>query len=120
MDTNQHVPLQDQNVPVSPIESGPKAAFPLWGAALIAICIGGGVLLTWRSFQQAAAIPILPSPTPTAVPTPTPIRTLSPLASQSAFLSLETNVASLSSQLRNFVTEDPSLTPPVLDLPLGF
>lgn len=99
----------------------PKQAFPVWGAALIAILIGSGVLLTGRSFQQNAGSPTVPTPTPTPIQSgPTPIRTLSSLASGSAFLSLATDVASLSTQLRNFVTEDPSLSPPILDLPLGF
>lgn len=119
MDTIQNIPDPTISPQVAPVVQK-KPAFPLWGAALIAILIGGGVLLTWRSFQQNEGFSAVPTPTPTAVPTPTPIRTLSALASGSAFLSLETNVASLSSQIRNFVTEDPSLTPPVLDLPLGF
>lgn len=119
MDTIQNIPDPTISPHVVPVVQK-KPAFPLWGAALIAICIGGGVFLTWRSFRQTAAIPAVPSPTPTAIPTPTPIRTLSALASGSAFLSLSTNVASLSTLLRNFVTEDPSLSPPVLDLPLGF
>ena len=119
MDTTEQIITQAPNAPVPQVPQ-PKPVFPLWGAALIAILIGGGVLLTWRSFQQNEGFPAVPTPTPTVVPTPTPIRTLSALASQSAFLSLATNVASLSTQLRNFVTEDPSLSPPVLDLPLGF
>lgn len=120
METNEQIPTQTPSVPVAPIESRPKPSFPLWGAALIAIFIGGGMLLTWSSFQQNEGFPTLPTPTPTTIPTPTPIRALSALASGSAFLSLEANVASLSTLLRNFVTDDPSLSPPVLDLPLGF
>lgn len=119
MDTNAQIPTQSPSVPVAEVPK-PKPSFPLWGAAVIAMLVGGGLLLTWRSLGENAAIPAVLTPTPTAIPTPTPIRTLSALASGSAFLSLATNVASLSTQLRNFVTEDPSLSPPVLDLPLGF
>lgn len=114
-------PLPEQAQNTIPVEvTPPKKTFPLWGAAIIAICIGAGALLAWRTLGENAGIPASPTPTPTVIPTPTPIRTLSALASQSAFLSLSENVASLTSQLRNFVTEDPSLSPPVLDLPLGF
>lgn len=119
MDTVENAPNLEVHPAPEPVVPS-KSGFPLWGAAIIAICIGGGVLLTWRAFQQNEGFPTFPTSTPTAIPTPTPIRTLSALASQSAFLSLSTGVASLSSQLRNFVTEDPSLSPPVLDLPLGF
>lgn len=119
MDTTPTVPEQPVKSVPAPAAI-PRRKFPLWGAAVIALLVGGGVLMTWRSYQQYNASPPVPTPTPTAIPTPTPIRTLSRLASQSAFLSLEANVATLSSQLRNFVTEDPSLNPPVLDLPLGF
>ena len=119
MDTAENAPNLEVHPAPEPVVPS-KSGFPLWGAAIIAICIGGGVLLTGRAFQQNEGFSAVPTPTPTAIPTPTPIRTLSALASGSAFSSLETNVASLSSQLRNFVTEDPSLTPPVLDLPLGF
>lgn len=57
---------------------------------------------------------------PTIFPTPTPNRTLSALATQSSFLALEQNVASVSSAITNYIIEDPSLSPPVLELSLGF
>ena len=53
-------------------------------------------------------------------PTPTPERLLSPVATQSAFLALSGHVASLSAGINNFVLDDPQLTPPLIDLPLGF
>lgn len=53
-------------------------------------------------------------------PTPTPVRILSTIATQSAFINFENTIASLSSQLNNYVVDDPSLSPPVLDLPLGY
>lgn len=53
-------------------------------------------------------------------PTPTPERILSPVATQSAFLALSGHVASLSAGINNFILDDPQLTPPVLDLALGF
>lgn len=71
----------------------------------------------WTSRQQVVAIP---TPIPTLTPTPTPIRRLSEVATQSAFLSLDSNVASLSTAISEYSVQDPSLSPPVLTLPLGF
>lgn len=67
-----------------------------------------------------------PSPTPivvreeTPTPTPTPVRILSVIASQSAFMALEAAYSSFSSSLTATNLDDPSLTPPLLHLPLGF
>ena len=119
MDTTEPIIPEVQSVPIVD-PSQPKRAFPLWGAAVIAILVGSGVLLTWRSLASTSLPPIAPTPIPTQITTPTPLRALSKLASESAFLALETSIASLSSDLASFVTEDPSLTPPVLELPLGF
>lgn len=71
----------------------------------------------WTSRQQVVDVP---TPMPTITPTPTPVRRLSQLATQSAFLLLDTNVASLSSAISGYSVQDPSLSPPVLTLPLGF
>ncbi len=60
------------------------------------------------------------APTPTPQATPTPLRTLSSIATQSAFLSVESETASLSGDLQLYQIQDPSLSPPVMDLPLGF
>lgn len=119
MDTTEPIIPETESQPIAE-PTQPKRAFPLWGAASIAVLIGAGLFLTWRSLTSAPGAPQAPTPTPTLVPTPTPIRTLSRLASESAYLALEVNVASLSSGLRTFITEDPSLSPPVLELPLGF
>lgn len=67
--------------------------------------------------------PAVKAPPPTPVlprPTPTPERITSAVATQSAFLTLDSHVASLSAKLNNFILDDPQLTPPLLELPLGF
>lgn len=97
----------------------PQQQFPVWAAALIALLIGSGLFMTWRSMNQAPPKPAIPTATPTQTPTPTPVRELSLIASQSAFLSLQNEVASLSGALQNYVVDDPSLSPPTIDLSLG-
>ncbi|KKR86477.1 hypothetical protein A2875_04160 [Candidatus Gottesmanbacteria bacterium RIFCSPHIGHO2_01_FULL_46_14] len=119
----ENLPQSPQPIeqPLKPTEVAPaKPAFPLWGGALIAVLIGGGALLTWRALNPSKPGQTIVAPTPMSTPTPTPSRQLSAIATSSAFLSLEAGVTSLSGHIQNFVTEDPSLSPPVLDLPLGF
>lgn len=89
-------------------------------AALIALSIGFIALFAWKTLSDQAPIVSTPSPTPTVSPTPRIVRVLSSIATESAFLSLESRVASLSAAIGNYVVEDPILSPPVLDLPLGF
>lgn len=88
--------------------------------------VGGGVaivgillLLLVRSLWPARA-PEIPIIAPSATPSPTPIRELSPVATQSAFISLQTRLASVSAAISATNLDDPSLSPPVIDLPLGF
>lgn len=91
----------------------------VWMIAALAILVGVGALIGIRSLLLRPAPEIsevLQSPTPT----PTPIRVLSAVATQSAFLALVESHASLSAGLTATNLDDPSLTPPVLDLPLGF
>lgn len=62
------------------------------------------------------------APTPTSAPlsTPTPFRKQSAIASDSAFMEFQTNVATLSAAIAGYNPLDPMLTPPTLILPLGF
>lgn len=105
--------------PTQPAPNAPRVT-PEVIAAVIVIAIGALLLLGLRIFaSQKPKIPVIvEKPIPT--PTPTPVRLPSALASQSAFLKLEANVASLSGAIKNYVVDDPSLSPPVLELPLGF
>lgn len=82
------------------------------------IAFGISMLLIWKLLTPPPkpAIQVVQSPTPT----PTPIRILSAIATQSAFMSLTQIQASLSAGLSITNLDDPSLSPPQLELPLGF
>ena len=87
-------------------------------AAIIAIFLIGSLIVAGT--KSAAPTSLVPTPTPTTIPTPTPQRTPSAIASQSAFQTLDASVQSLANDLNGLSIRDPSLAPPVLDLPLGF
>lgn len=105
--------------PPAPMPSTPRLT-PEVIAAIVVVVIGALLLLGLRflAAQKPRSPAVVEKPLPT--PTPTPVRLPSALATQSAFLKLEANVASLSSSIKNYVVDDPSLSPPVLELPLGF
>lgn len=91
----------------------------IWSVATGVILAGIMLLYVFRSS-------IIPTKSPppelvsTPLPSPTPIRNVSSIASQSAFMSLEQSVSSVSSAIANTNLDDPSLMPPSIDLPLGF
>lgn len=87
-------------------------------AAIIAIFLIGSLIVAGT--KSTTPTPLVPTPTPTTIPTPTPQRTPSAIASQSAFQALDASVQSLANDLNGLSIRDPSLSPPVLDLPLGF
>jgi len=128
---------QAPQVPPAPMKSGPVSGQPVpprpskleelldllhtpWVIAAIVIVIGVMALFAIRNAMQKPSPPAVPTPTPTATPTPTPIRQRSPFATTSAFLNLDTAVSSFSASVKSYTTSDPSLSPPVIDLPLGF
>lgn len=91
----------------------------LWFVAGGVIVIGVIVLIIVSKLintTQKPQIQVVEAPTPTQ----TPVRMLSAIATQSAFVALEQTHASLSAALAGVNLDDPSLSPPVLDLPLGF
>ena len=87
-------------------------------AAIIAIFLIGSLIVAGT--KSTTPTPLVLTPTPTTIPTPTPQRTPSAIASQSAFQLLDASVQSLANDLSTLTIQDPSLSPPVLDLPLGF
>jgi len=106
--------------PAPPIPQPDKRPVPVWLIGLVAIVLGSAVLFAITQPLRTAK-PVTPSDkTNQTAPTPTPIRNLSTIATQSAFVTFDQSVASLSGVIRAYNIQDPSLSPPVLSLPLGF
>ncbi|OGG11405.1 hypothetical protein A2Z00_00550 [Candidatus Gottesmanbacteria bacterium RBG_13_45_10] len=102
-----------------PQAESPKRTIPPW---VVIICVIGFLIAgsTFFATSRRQQVVLPPSPTPTVTPTPTPIHPYSAIASQSAFMELDTAIASLSGAINAFNVQNPALVPPVLDLPLGF
>ncbi len=117
----------DEQPVITPIAPPPLVEEPkprrLAKARIAGISIGLIILVVvaaitiQMSQKNQVATTLTPQPT---IPTPTPIRILSKIATESAFMNLETSVASLSAVMAGYPISDPSLKPPVLDLKLGF
>ncbi|MDP1723032.1 MAG: hypothetical protein Q8L37_07635 [Candidatus Gottesmanbacteria bacterium] len=122
---DEHALFQDVAEPAQPVEVpvpvvGPtkSSTVRLWLIAIVAILLGLVGLFIWKILNPPPKpiIQVTQSPTPT----PTPIRILSSIASESAFVNLTQLHASLSTGLSQANLDDPSLSPPVIELPLGF
>jgi hypothetical protein len=103
--------------PVPP--SHPKKVPPLLivGAVLFVIIFGS---LLFAS-QRKPAVTATPTPTPAvSTPTPTSTRALTSFATQSAFIQFESSVDAFPGIIQGAAIQDPTIVPPVLDLPLGF
>jgi glycerol uptake facilitator-like aquaporin len=110
-------------------QSQPMADQPLAGkkkSLLVPVLLGltvvilGGIfgLLLQQNSNPAVSLPTAsPSPTPTS--TPTTNQPLSDVASTSAFIEMESGIASLSAAVAALNISDTALNPPSLDLPLG-
>lgn len=121
--TSPTTPEQPVITPVAapPVEAPkpPRASKALIAGITIALIIlVAGVAIAMQVSQQNQ-VATTPTPTPIA-PTPTPIRVLSKFATESAFVSFEESVASLSAVIAGYPITDPSLSPPTLVLPLQF
>lgn len=73
-----------------------------------------------RSILNQKAPVIAPTPTPTITVTPTPMRHVAAAATMSAFIDFEAGLSSLSATLGAVEITDSNLTPPTVELPLGF
>lgn len=91
----------------------------LWLLAVIVIAIGIGVLFTVTKLMGVPPGPTVQVVEPPEASPTRPVRTLSAIATQSAFIALRETYASLSAGLTGTNLDEPSLSPPVLDLPLG-
>ncbi len=106
--------------PVTGPAPAPRPNLNLWPIAAVVVVAGIFILIALTATTAIRGRQSQQSPAATLMPTPTPIRNFSPLATQSAFLQLVAGAASLSASLNNYSPQDPSLSPPTLDLPLGF
>lgn len=105
--------------PVAPPVGAPRPRLNLWPIAAVVVVTGIFVLVAVTATSAVKGRQSRESPAATLMPTPSPMRNLSPLATQSAFLQLVAGAASLSASLNSYSPQDPSLSPPTLDLPLG-
>lgn len=111
-----------QVVPAAPKEpwfSGNRA-ISLILSVVVLVVAGTAAFLFYARKAQKPLNQVMIAPTPMPIATPMPLRIPSAIATQSAFLSLEAQTASLSGDLQMYQVQDPSLSPPVMDLPLGF
>lgn len=110
-DTNQTSQIQPVgNTPV------PKQSFKF--IFIILPCVIIGIFLVIRyTYMKNIASNQESDTVPTQVNLP---KVIQPIATSSAFLSLEEDIASLSGKFSTVVIRDESLIPPVLELPLGF
>ena len=115
MPVQQAVTPPSQQPPV--VATPPKWTFDKRYLFLILIVIGivGGFFAARRQPTPIAL------PTPTDTPTSTPkAKPVVPFATQSAYLDLTKSVASLSGVIGTLQVSDTTLSPPTLELPLGF
>lgn len=117
--TSTSQPPMPPPAPVNQPPPVPRPSLNLWLVAAVVVVAGIFVLIAVTATTVANRRQTPQLPTASLTPSPTPTRNLSPLATQSAFLKLEQAVASLSASIGSYSPQDPSLSPPTLDLPLG-
>jgi len=111
--------LQPSSAPVPPEMT--KKRVP-W----VAILLGVAILMMGAIYGlQVGRSVKVQTPTPSVAPTANPTtetvkqRELAPVATASAFLEIERSIASLSAAINAMNTNDTSLNPPSIELPLG-
>ena len=86
----------------------------------VGIVILGGIYgLLSSQMQKPKTMQIEAQPTPTTEPTISTSQPLSSIATSSAFMTIESSIASLSAAINALNVSDTTLNPPTLDLPLG-
>ncbi|MFZ2024987.1 MAG: hypothetical protein WAV51_01725 [Microgenomates group bacterium] len=83
------------------------------------ILLGGIYGMLISQIQKTKPTTTSITPTPIAEPSISTTQPLSSIATTSAFLTIESSVASLSSAINTLNVSDTTLNPPTLDLPLG-
>ena len=102
-----------------PVQSPRKKNILPFVIFLIIIVVILGVSAKVKTATQTGTLPSTSvTPTPTGLPIST--RVLSPFATDSAFLQFEASVDAFPKIIQGAVLQDPTVLPPVLQLPLGF
>ncbi|MBI3385483.1 hypothetical protein HY031_00140 [Candidatus Gottesmanbacteria bacterium] len=113
------VPNQPQQPIIEPKQPFAPPARSVLLIAGVTIIILFGLVVAWSVFRpkEVSGPPGGPSPSPAP---PSTARSMRPFATSSAFLSVESSVASLSGVISSYSVEDSTIAPPTIDLPLGF
>lgn len=119
----QSVPQPQPTIPPVAPQSIPKVGilqriFPFL-LAVVAIFFGAFIYYVIQKVTTTPEQPIVTTIIATPTVAPTPFRNATVISTSSAFISLETDISSFSSELSEFSKDDPSLSPPNLVLPLG-
>jgi len=109
-------PVQTPIVQAPPPE---KSSLPIIIAVIVTAVVISGLFYAISQKKQEEIV-VAPTPTPVLMPTPTPVRQPSALAAAPEFIQFKAAVATLSAAIAGYSSQDPSLTPPTLVLPLGF
>lgn len=117
---NPMVPQQPVNPQTPPPAPHKRSLIPwvILVVVLLTLLIGSRLFTAPKEEVQVKASPT-PTPT-TAALTSSTGRTLSPIASHSAFIEFEASLEELSRGIQNTQVQNQQLLPPRLDLPLGF
>lgn len=116
-------PEMTPEMPMQPTLPNPprnlsKTVLPIVMVAIVVLII---LLISTRGTAPAKSNPTATtssSPTPSGVAASN--RTLSPFATESAFMQFESSVDALPKVIQGAVLQDQTVLPPVIDLPLGF
>lgn len=132
--TPEILPPQETPEMYGPVDEGQKAPAPVAKAnpmdivkkftPFIALFFILLIILVVSS-MMAKPVPVtvpthVLTPTPTAGSTVISTRSLSFFATESAFLQFDAIIEKLPRDIQGAVLQDPTVLPPVLDLPLGF
>lgn len=121
--TQTTAPVETQPVatppppPTPPIKT-PNMKYVAVGGCVVIFLVLIFYMLNRRNSNETTPVPVATTPTPLA--TATPVQQVSAIATTSAFITFAENVASLSATVNAFSLQDGALSPPTLDLEIGF
>lgn len=123
MDPEPTLPVNTPVMPSAPAPvpvPAPRNYMPIIVAVLGTALLVSGLFFGISFVTKPKETAVVPAATPTPNATPTPIRQPSAIAGQATFIDFQSAVSTLSAAIAGYNSQDPSLTPPTLVLPLGF